>query len=78
MKEPTINDIIKLVQLQLGKQSVSENDKLVQDLGAESADIANIVAVAEERYQITFRESEIAKIFTPRDIYNLVHLKLHA
>ena len=69
MKEPTQNDINHLVQLQLGVKHVSDSDRLIQDLGAESADIANIVAVAEEKYQITLQESEIAKIVSPQDIF---------
>lgn len=77
MEQITQMDINQLVQLQLGTKSVDQSDRLVQDLGAESADIANIVAVAEEKYHITIRESEIAKIITPKDIFILVQSKLH-
>jgi len=70
--------IIKLIELQLGKLNISKNDRLIEDLGAESADIANIVAAIEEKYQITLKESEIAKISTPSDIFSLVHKKLNA
>lgn len=76
MEKITQTEINKLVQLQLGISYVSETLRLVQDLGAESADIANIVAVSEEKYQITFQESEIAKIITPKDIFTLIQSKL--
>ena len=36
---------------------------------------ANIVAALEEKYQITVKESEIAKIRTPADLFELV--KIH-
>jgi len=77
MEKPTQEAINQLVQLQLGSRFVTEQDKLVQDLGAESADVANIVAAAEERYQITIQESEIAKIDTPKDLFSLVSSKLN-
>lgn len=77
MKKLSQEEINKLVQLQLGSKSVKEHDKLVQDLGAESADVANIVAAAEEKYQIIIQESEISKINTPKDLYSLVSSKLY-
>jgi len=68
----TQDEIRKLVELQLGKWDVQDNDRLVEDLGAESADVANLVAAAEEKYEIVIKESEIARIFTPQDLYELV------
>ena len=75
MEKPKIFEIIRLVQLQLGQIEVNEDDRLVEDLGAESADIANIVASAEEKFAITFLESEIATIRTPLDLFQLVSAK---
>ena len=75
MEKPKIFEIIRLVQLQLGQIEVNEDDRLVEDLGAESADIANIVASAEEKFAITFLESEIATIRTSLDLYHLVSVK---
>lgn len=72
MIDVTIDDINKLVGLQLGKRSVKDNDRLIEDLGAESADIANLVAAVESKYGITIKESEIGRIFTPLDVYTLV------
>ncbi|MEJ2758715.1 MAG: phosphopantetheine-binding protein [Anaerolineales bacterium] len=77
MEKPTQNEINRMVQLQLGVNIISADNKLIQDLGAESADIANIVAAAEEKYHIDLQESEIAKIITPQDILELVLSKLN-
>ena len=44
----SIEEIISLVSLQLGVKDIAETHRLVEDLGAESADIANIVATLEE------------------------------
>ena len=48
----------------------------MEDLGAESADVANIVAAVEEKYHILVKESEIARIFTPADLLQLVEKKV--
>ncbi len=72
MTDISIEEIKKLVALQLGVRVVAEQDRLVEDLGAESADVANIVAAVEEKYHIVVKESEIAKILTPVDLFELV------
>jgi acyl carrier protein len=72
MTNVTMEDIKRLVELQLGTRKVGEHDRFLEDLAAESADVANIVATVEEKYQITIKESEIAKIFTPNDLFVLV------
>ena len=77
MNKNTIEPILRLVELQLGRLHISPNDKLVEDLGAESADIANIIAAIEEKFKIAIRESEIAKITTPADILSLVQSKMN-
>lgn len=72
MNNVSMDEIKKLVSLQLGVRDVHENSFLVEDLSAESADVANIVAALEEKYQITVTEPEIAKIRTPVDLFELV------
>ena len=72
MTEISMEDIQKLVALQLGIRLVAEDARLVEDLGAESADVANIVAAVEEKYHIVVKESEIAKILTSVDLFELV------
>lgn len=72
MSIPSIDEIKKLVGMQLGKRNVNDKDRLLEDLGAESADVANIVATAEEKYGITIKESEIAHLSTPQDLFALI------
>jgi acyl carrier protein len=68
----TMEDITKLVGLQLGIRKVGFQDRFLEDLGAESADVANLVAAVEEKYQIKMGESEIAKVLTAADLFALV------
>ena len=75
MSNISIDEINKLVSLQLGVRDVTGDSLLVEELGAESADVVNIIAVLEEKYQIVVKESEIAKIRTPADLFELVKNK---
>ena len=72
MSTASMDEIKKLVGLQLGKRIVNESDRFVEDLGAESADVANIVAVVEEKYGISIKEAEIANITTPSNLLALI------
>lgn len=76
MTNVSMGDIKKLASLQLGVREFNDDSLLVEDLSAESADVANIVAALEEKYQITVTEPEIAKIRTPADLLELVNRKL--
>ena len=78
MPEVMLEDIQRIIGLQLGIKTVGATARIVEDLGAESADVANIIAAVESKYGIRMKESEIARIFTPADLYEAVrrHLKL--
>ena len=76
MTDISIEEINELVASQLGVRMVAAQDRLMEDLGAESADVANIVAAVEEKYHIVVKESEIARISTPADLLQLVEKKV--
>jgi len=72
----SMDEIKKLVGMQLGKRHVNDKDRFVEDLGAESADVANIVATAEEKYGVTIKEAEIARLYTAEDLYILIQKRM--
>lgn len=72
----SMDEINKLVGLQLGKRNVQARDRLVEELGAESADVANLVATVEEKYGVSIKEAEIARIFTPADLFDLIQKRM--
>jgi acyl carrier protein len=76
MSDVSIEEIKKLVGIQLGKRNVRDDDRFLEDLGAESADVANLVATVEEKYGITIKEAEIARLFTPADLFALIQKRL--
>jgi acyl carrier protein len=72
MSEIFLDDILKLVGLQLGKRNVTANNRLLEDLNAESVDLINLIVAIEAKYGIAIKESEIARVFTPQDLFELV------
>ncbi len=67
--ELTIAEIQTLVSLQLGIASVGEEDLLVSELGAESADVVNLIAAVEDKYDVVIAEDEIPEIRSVRDLF---------
>lgn len=68
-KPATIDEVRELVSLQLGVRRVEANDELMRDLGAESADLVNLVATLEDRYGLTIAEEEISGFKTVQDLF---------
>ncbi len=67
-----IEDITTLVRLQLGLKEIAPNNRLIEELGAESADVVNIIAAIEEKYNIFIGEEELINIHTVADLHRLV------
>ena len=51
---------------------MSAGDHLASDLGAESADLVNLVAAVEDKYGIEIGEDELADLETVRDLFDRV------
>ena len=69
-------EIKKIIELQFGRLEVKASDRFAEDLAAESADVINLVAAVEDRFGITLKESEIARLSTPQDLFELVQARL--
>lgn len=65
-------DIQTLVRMQLGLRKVKPDDLLMEDLGAESADIVNIIAAAEDKYGISLDEADIPGARSIKQLYELI------
>jgi len=68
----TLADLKMLVSLQLGQSPIDETAQFVEELGAESADILNIVLAAEDKYDISIAENEMSEIRSTLNLYDLV------
>ena len=69
-------EVVDLVAMQLGAAGVVPGDRLVEELGAESADVLNLVATLEDRYGIEIDEEEIPRLSTVADVQRLVRERL--
>ncbi len=67
-----MEEVQTLVGLQLGKRKVLAEDRFMEDLGAESADLVNIIAAAEDKFNISFDEADISKVRTVQQLYELI------
>ena len=72
MTEVTLEEITKLVARQLGIASAHPQQLLIEELGAESIDLVNIMAAVGDRYGVTIDETELTAVRTVADLYQLV------
>ncbi len=70
--DPTMDNIIKLVKVQLGNHAVSSKDRFMEDLGAESIELLNLVTMAEDTFDVELNEVEIADVRSIQDFYDLI------
>ncbi|MCP4155650.1 MAG: acyl carrier protein [bacterium] len=68
----TEKEVVALVRMQMGVRKVSMGQRFMEDLGAESADLVNLIAAAEDKYHIAFDEKKIAAIRTVGELYELI------
>ncbi|HEY2596342.1 MAG TPA: acyl carrier protein [Chloroflexota bacterium] len=62
------DQIRELIARQLGIHEVGINDRLVEDLGAESIDLVTIIAVIEETYGVAIDEERLPLLRTAADL----------
>jgi acyl carrier protein len=66
------DEIVRLVRQQLGNPAVRPEHRIIEDLGAESMDIVNIVAAVEERFGLAIDESALPEVHSVADLAALV------
>ncbi|MEX0343885.1 MAG: acyl carrier protein [Rhizobiaceae bacterium] len=72
MNDDVAETVLRIVRLQLGLSDVSPSNDLVEDLGAVSADIVNIVVAVEDKYGMELDETALSNIRTVTDLISLV------
>ena len=68
----SIEIIKEIVQVQLGIKKVSIEDHFMNDLGAESFDILNIISRVEEYFRVNLDQSDLSKVKNINDLYELL------
>lgn len=69
---PTLTDVCRLVERQLGRRGVGAEDRIVEDLGAESLDVVHLVAAAEDTWGMEIGEEELADVGTVGELHALI------
>lgn len=64
--------VIEVIMVQLGAAAVKADDLIVEDLGAESADIVSIISALESRFNVRIDDAAIPDIHTVADLIELV------
>ena len=62
-------------QLQVDKSKIEENTHIMDDLGADSIDIVEILMAIEETFGVTVPDEDIVNMRTPGDIRAYVTAK---
>lgn len=62
-------------QLYIDASEINEESKFVDDLGADSLDIVQMLIAMEKEFGVSFEDEEIAEIKTVRDAVSLIEKK---
>lgn len=66
-----LEDILDLTGLLLGRGEVRPDHKLKEDLGADSADLLNILVALEDKFGVFIDETQAEGIGTVAELYRL-------
>lgn len=67
-----LTEVARIIGLQLGIRGVRPQDRLLEDLGAESVDILNILLALEDRYGLVLNEGDLGYVRSVRELAGLV------
>ncbi len=60
-------------QLQIDPSKITEDTNIVEDLGADSLDIVEVLMEMEQTFSLSVPDEEIIKFKTPKDILNYIN-----
>jgi acyl carrier protein len=69
---PTLDEIRRVVALELGVKQVRGDDRLVDDLGVESMDLVSILSAIEDRWGVDAQQSDLSQLATVADLHELI------
>lgn len=63
-------------QLNISVDTINEDSKIIEDLGADSLDVVEMLMVLEDEFDVTVSDEESLKLKTVGDIVNLIEKKV--
>ncbi len=70
--EKRVVDLIAEVLVDVKKENILMDSKIVEDLGAESLDIYDMIALLEDEFSLEISDEEVEKIQTVQDVANFI------
>jgi acyl carrier protein len=70
--ELRVADLIAEVMVDVNKENILPDAKIVEDLGAESLDVYDMIALLEDEFGLEITDEEVERIQTVRDIAQFV------
>ncbi len=70
--EKKVVDLISEVLVDVNKENISLDSKIVEDLGAESLDIYDMIALLEDEFGMEITDEEVEQIQTVKDVANFI------
>ncbi|MCD7776392.1 MAG: acyl carrier protein [Firmicutes bacterium] len=61
---------ILVTELQIDEGLITRDAELIKDLGINSIELADLVMLCEERFEVEFDEEQLAKLVTVGDVVN--------
>lgn len=74
----TLEAVCRTVGTVLGVSAPGADDRLAEDLGAESIDLLNVILTLEREHGVALEEQSLAGVSTVRDLHRLVLATSHA
>lgn len=70
--ELKVIDLIAEVLVDVNKENIQLDSKIVEDLGAESLDIYDMIALLEDEFGLEITDEEVEKIQTVKDVASFI------
>ncbi len=70
--EKKVVDLVAEVLVDVKKENIQLDSKIVEDLGAESLDIYDMIALLEDEFGLEITDEEVEKIQTVQDVANFI------
>ncbi len=76
--EKKVVDLIAEVLVDVNKDNIQLDSKIVEDLGAESLDIYDMIALLEDEFGMEISDEEVEKIQTVQDVADFIRAQKQA
>ncbi len=70
--EKRVVDLVAEVLVDVNKENIRMDSKIVEDLGAESLDIYDMIALLEDEFGLEITDEEVEKIQTVQDVASFI------